>query len=158
MYIASMPNRKSPPTILPRESWREGARVKNRTLANITHWPAEQVAALEQVLKGRTSFGPPLPEAFTISRSRPHGHALAVLGTIRQLKLEHLLAPGPQRPLVLAMVAQRLLQPGSKLATARALRPETAHSSLGEQLGLAAADEDQLYAAMDWLCAAAAHH
>ena len=104
------------------------------------------------MLKGRTSFGPPLPEAFEITRSRPHGHALAVLGTIRQLKLEQLLASGPQRQLVVAMVAQRLLEPGSKLAAAaRALRPEIAHSSLGEQLGLAAVDEDQLYAAMDWL-------
>jgi transposase len=103
------------------------------------------------VLKGRTSFGPPLPKAFKITRSRPHGHALAVLGTIRQLKLEQLLAPGPQCQLVLAMVAQRLLEPGSKLATARALHPETAHSSLGEQLGLDAVDKDQLYAAMDWL-------
>jgi transposase len=151
MYIARVPNRKSHPTILLRESWREGARVKNRTLANLTHWPAEKIEALDQVLKGRTSFGPPLPEAFEITRSRPHGHALAVLGTIRQLKLEHLLAPGPQRPLVIAMVAQRLLEPGSKLATVRALHPETAHSSLGEQLGLEAVDKDQLYAAMDWL-------
>jgi transposase len=151
MYIARVPNRKSHPTILLRESWREGARVKNRTLANLTHWPAEKIEALEQVLKGRTSFGPPLPEAFEITRSRPHGHALAVLGTIRQLKLEHLLAPGPQRQLVIAMVAQRLLEPGSKLATVRALHPETAHSSLGEQLGLDAVDKDQLYATMDWL-------
>jgi hypothetical protein len=151
MYIARVPNRKSHPTILLRESWREGARVKNRTLANLTHWPVEKIEALDQVLKGRTSFGPPLPEAFEITRSRPHGHALAVLGTIRQLKLEQLLASGPQRQLVIAMVAQRLLEPGSKLATARALRPETAHSSLGEQLGLDAMDEDQLYAAMDWL-------
>src|ERR671934_227402 len=151
MYIARVPNRKSHPTILLRESWREGARVRNRTLANLTHWPAEKIEALDQVLKGRTSFGPPLPKAFTISRSRSHGHALAVLGTIRQLKLEQLLAPGPQRPLVIAMVAQRLLEPGSKLATARALRPETAHSSLGAQLGLDGVDKDQLYAAMDWL-------
>jgi Transposase DDE domain len=151
LYIARVPNRKSHPTILLRESWREGARVKNRTLANLTHWPAEKIEALDQVLKGRTSFGPPLPEAFEITRSRPHGHALAVLGTIRQLKLEQLLASGPQRQLVIAMVAQRLLEPGSKLATARALRPETAHSSRGEQLGLDAMDEDQLYAAMDWL-------
>src|SRR5919109_518460 len=151
MYIARVPNRKSHPTILLRESWREGARVKNRTLANLTHWPADKIEALEQVLKGHTNFGPPLAEAFTISRSRPHGHALAVLGTIRQLNLEQLLTPGPQRQLVIAMVAQRLLEPGSKLATARALRPETAHSSLGQQLGLGAVDEDQLYAAMDWL-------
>jgi transposase len=146
-----VPNRKSHPTILLRESWREGARVRNRTLANLTHWPADKIAALEQVLKGRTSFGPPLPEACEITRARPHGHALAVLGTIRQLKLEQLLAPGPQRPLVVALVAQRLLEPGSKLATVRALHPETAHSSLGEQLGLEAVDKDQLYAAMDWL-------
>jgi hypothetical protein len=110
MYIARVPNRKSHLTTLLRESWREGAWVKNRTLANLTHWPAKKIAALDQVLKGRTSFGPPLPKAFEITRSRPHGHTLAVLGTIRQLKLEQLLAPGPQRPLVIAMVAQRLLE------------------------------------------------
>ncbi len=151
MYAARVPNRKSPPTILLRESWREGLRVKNRTLANITRWPADKIAALDQVLKGRTSFGPPLAEAFAITRSRPHGHVAAVRGTIEQLKLEHLLAPGPQRQLVVAMIGQRLLEPGSKLATARALQTETAHSTLGEQLGLGAVDEDDLYAAMDWL-------
>jgi hypothetical protein len=71
MYIARVPSRKSPPTILLRQSWREGTRVKNRTLANLTRWPADKIEALEQVLKGRTSFSPPLAEAFTISRARP---------------------------------------------------------------------------------------
>ena len=151
MYVARVPNRNSPPAVLLRESWREGRSVKNRTLANLTHWPAEKIEALEQVLKGRTGFGPPLAEAFAVTRSLPHGHVAAVLGTIQQLKLEQLLAPGAQRKLVLAMISQRLLQPCSKLATARALRAETAHSTLGEQLGLGAVDEDQLYAAMDWL-------
>jgi hypothetical protein len=134
-----------------RESFREHGRVKNRTLANISHWPPAQVEALRQVLKGQTQVGPPLTEAFEVVRSLPHGHVAAVLGTLHRLKLDQLLKPGPERARVLALIAQRLLEPGSKLAAARALRSETAHSTLGAELGLEAIDEDQLYAALDWL-------
>src|SRR6266478_8437720 len=151
MYIAVVPNRNSPPAILLRESFREHGQVKNRTLANLSHWPPPQVEALRQVLKGETTLGPPLERAFAVVRSLPHGHVAAVLGTMRQLKLEQLLQPGPERARVLALIAQRVLEPASKLATARALRAETAHSTLGGELELAPVDEDDLYEALDWL-------
>ena len=151
MYIAVVPNRNSPPAILLRESFREHGQVKNRTLANLSHWPPPQVEALRQVLKGETTLGPPLERAFAVVRSLPHGHVAAVLGTMRQLKLEQLLQPGPERARVLALIAQRVLEPASKLATARALRAETAHSTLGGELELAPVDEDDLYRALDWL-------
>src|SRR6516225_132183 len=104
MYIAVVPNRNSPPAILLRESFREHGKVKNRTLANISHWPPAQIEALRQVLKGHTRVGPPLAEAFEVVRSLPHGHVAAVLGTLRRLKLEQLLEPGPERTRVLALV------------------------------------------------------
>ena len=151
MYIAVVPNRNSPPAILLRESFREHGKVKNRTLANISHWPPAQIEALRQVLKGQTNVAPPLAEAFEVVRSLPHGHVAAVLGMVRQLKLDQLLQPGPERARVLALIAQRVLEPGSKLAAARALRSETAHSTLGAELAVGAVDEDDLYAALDWL-------
>jgi len=153
MYIAVVPNRSSPPAVLLRESFRQKGQVKNRTLANLSHWPAEQVEALRQVLKGATSVGPALPQAFEIARSLPHGHVAAVVGTMRRLGMDTLLdrRPSRERALVLAMIAARLLEAGSKLATARALQAETRRSTLGEVWGLQQADEDDLYAAMDWL-------
>jgi transposase len=153
MYVAVVPNRNSPPAILLRESYRQQGRVKNRTLANLSHWPPEKIEALRQVLKGRGSVGPQLSEAFSITRSRPHGHVAAVLGTIERLGLPALLdrQNSPQRRRVLALIAAQILQPGSKLATARALNAETCRSSLGESLEVAGADENDLYAAMDWL-------
>jgi transposase len=151
MYIAVVPNRNSPPAILLRESFREQGKVKNRTLANISHWPPAQIEALRQVLKGNTRVGPALAEAFEVVRSLPHGHVAAVLATLRRLKLDQLLQPGPERTRVLALIVQRVVEAGSKLATARALRSETAHSTLGAELGVEAVDEDDLYAALDWL-------
>jgi hypothetical protein len=152
MYVTRVPNRGSPPAVLLRESYREEGKVRNRTLANLSRWPAEKVEALERALKGL----PPrvaLAEAFQIARSRPHGHVAAVLGTARRLGLEELIDAVPSRPrdLALALVVARVLAPASKLATARGLRSETASSSLGEVLGVAGADEDDLYDAMDWL-------
>jgi hypothetical protein len=151
MYVARVPNRNSPPAFLLREAWREGGKVKNRTLANISHWPPEQIEALRQVLKGNTKPTANPQGAFEIVRSRPHGHVAAVLAMMRQLKLDQLLQDEPPRARVLALIAQRVLQPASKLATARALRRETAHSTLGEELGVEAVDEDDLYEALDWL-------
>src|SRR5260370_33411438 len=92
-----------------------------------------------------------LQQAFEIVRSLPHGNVAAVLGIMDRLKLDQLLEPGPQRAPVLALIAQRVLQPGSKLAAARALRAQTAHSTLGEELGVGRADEADLYQALDWL-------
>lgn len=151
MYVAIVPNRNSPPAVLLREAFREDGKVKNRTLANISHWPHEQIEALRQVLKGNTTVGPRLQDAFEVVRSLPHGHVVAVLGMMRQLQLDQLLEPAPQRARILALIAQRVLQPGSKLAAARALRSDTAHSTLGQELGVGAVDEDDLYEALDWL-------
>jgi transposase len=154
MYVARVPNRGSPPAILLRESYREGGTVKNRTLANLSRWPEHKVDELSRVLKGL----PPkveLTDAFEITRSLPHGHVAAVLGTARRLGIEELIDPVParRRDLVLAMLIAQVIAPGSKLAFARGLRAETATSSLGEVLGVSACDEDDLYAAMDWVLA-----
>jgi hypothetical protein len=151
MYVTRVPNRGSPPAVLLRESYRQGGRVKNRTLANLSSWPEAKVEALSRALKGLPSAG--LEGAFGISRSLPHGHVAAVLGTIRSLGLEQVIGPAGsrRRDLVTAMVTAAVLDGSSKLATARGLRAQTAASSLGEVLGLGSCDEDDLYAAMDWL-------
>jgi Transposase DDE domain len=153
MYVVRVPNRRSPPAILLRESYREAGKVKNRTLANLSSWPEAKVEALARVLKGQPPPAAALDEAFEITRSLPHGHVAAVLGTARQLGLEELIDPVPSRhrDLVTAMTAAQVIAPGSKLAIARGLREETAGTSLGEVLGLGCCDEDDLYAAMDYL-------
>jgi hypothetical protein len=151
MYITRVPNRDSPPAVLLRESYREGGKVKNRTLANLSSWPEAKVEALSRALKGLPPAG--LEGMVEVTRSLPHGHVAAVLGTVRDLGLEELIDPvGPrQRDLVTAMAVAQVTAPGSKLAIARGLRAETAASSLGEVLHLGGCDEDDLYAAMDWL-------
>src|SRR5580704_6726302 len=153
MYVAVVPNRNSPPAILLRESFRENGKVHNRTIANLSHWPPDKVDALRAVLKGATALGAPLPQAFDIVRSRPHGHVAAVLGTMRKLHLDRLFDKHADRnrDLVLAMIAARVLEPASKLATSRALHPDTLSSTLGELLHLDSVTEDELYEAMDWL-------
>jgi transposase len=153
MYVAVVPNRNSPPAVLLRESFRQDGTVRNRTIANLSHWPPPQVDSLRQVLKGDYSQMPALASSFDIVRSRPHGHVAAVLATMQRLGLETILSPEPCRPrsAVAALIAARILEPGSKLATSRALREETCHSSLGEVLQLGAVNEDDLYASMDWL-------
>jgi len=154
MYVARIPNRGSPPAILLRESYREGGKVRNRTLANLSHWPEHRVDALARTLKG-LSPKLDLSDAFEITRSLPHGHVAAVLGTARRLGIDDLLdsAPSRHRDLVMAMLVAQVIAPSSKLATARGLRTETATSSLGQVLGVSACDEDDLYAAMDWALA-----
>jgi hypothetical protein len=154
MYVAVVPNRGSPPAILLRQSYREGGKVKNRTLANLSSWPEAKVDDLRRVLKGQTAKRD-LSEAFEIVRSLPHGHVAAVLGTARRLDVEELIDPTPsrRRDLVVAMLVAQVIAPGSKLAFARGLRSETATSSLGQILGVAGCDEDDLYAAMDWVLA-----
>ena len=153
MYVARVPNRGSPPAILLRESYREAGKVKNRTLANLSAWPEAKVDALSRVLKGQPPPAADLDGAFEITRSLPHGHVAAVLGTARQLGLEDLIDPEPSRhrDLVTAMAVAQVIAPDSKLAIARGLREETAASSLGEVLHLGSCDEDDLYAAMDYL-------
>ena len=151
MYIENVPNRNSPPAILLREGWREGKRVRKRTIANLTAWPAEKIDTLRRLLKNEPLVG--RDDAFDIVRSLPHGHVAAVLGSLKKLRLDRTIAgsPSPQRERVLALIAARILDPGSKLATARGLAEATARDSLAETLGLGDIDEDDLYAAMDWL-------
>jgi hypothetical protein len=153
MYVVRVPNRGSPPAILLRESYREAGKVKNRTLANLSSWPEAKVEALARVLKGQPPPAAGLDGAFEITRSLPHGHVAAVLGTARRLGLDELVDPVPSRmrDLVVAMAVAQVIAPDSKLAIARGLREETAASSLGEVLGVGSCDEDDLYAAMDYL-------
>jgi hypothetical protein len=152
MYIEAVPNRNSPPAILLRESYREGGKVKKRTLCNLSGWPKDLVDGFKTLLKGGTAV-PAGPGAFTIRRALPHGHVAAVLGTLRRIGLDRILGPAGNRcrDLVVAMVVSRVTAPTSKLATAKALSPDTAASSLGEVLGLGAVGEDDLYTALDWL-------
>ena len=151
MYIETVPNRNSPPAILLREGWRENGKVRKRTLANLSKWPKGKIDTLRRLLKDEPLVG--RDDAFDIVRSLPHGHVAAVLGTLRTLRLDRLIDPAqsPQRERVLAMVAARILDPGSKLATARGLAEASARDSLAETLGLGPLDEDDLYASMDWL-------
>lgn len=151
MYIDVVPNRSSPPAVLLRQAIREGSKIRKVTLANLSDWPQEQVSSLRLLLKGESLV--PLNQAFTITRSLPHGHVAAALGTLRRLGLEHILDREScrERDLVVAMIVARILEPASKLATVRGLEAETASSSLGSRLGLEAVSEDELYRAMDWL-------
>ena len=136
-----------------RRTYRQDGKVKHETLGNLSRLPAATIALIRRAVRGDVLVGP--DDAFDVIRSRPHGHVAAVVGTARKLGLPALLATSPsrERDLVEALIAARLLDPCSKLATARALGVETAESSLGESLGVADADEDALYAALDWLLA-----
>jgi Transposase DDE domain len=150
MYIENVPNRDSPPAVLLRESYREDGKVKKRTLLNLSQWPGELVEGLRILLKG----GHAVPgEGLTIHRSLPHGHVAAVLGTVRRIGLDKLLGRSQPRlrDLVLALLVSRIVHPASKLATARDLDLATASTSLGRVLDLGSVDEDELYAALDWL-------
>ena len=151
MYIEKVPNRNSPPAILLREGWREGNKTRKRTIANLSSWPAYKVEMLRRLLRDETLVV--VGEGFQIVRSLPHGHVAAALGTLRRVELDKLIAskPNAKRQLVLAMIVARMIEPSSKLATARGFGEQTASSSLGQVLGIETADEDDLYEAMDWL-------
>ena len=151
MYIEKVPNRNSPPAILLREGWRDGDKTRKRTLANLSSWPEHKVEMLRRLLRGETLVS--VGEGFQIIRSLPHGHVAAVLGTIGKLGLDKLIysKSHAQRQLVLAIIMARIIEPSSKLATARGFGEQTASSSLGQALGIQTADEDDLYEAMDWL-------
>ena len=151
MYIETVPNRGSPPAILLRESYREGGKVKKRTLLNLTNFPPHIVAGLRTLLKGGR-VAPDAADPIVIRRALPHGHVAAVLGVLRQSGLDRLLGgAGRIRDLVAAMIVMRLIHPASKLATARMLDGDTAASSLGAVLALGPVDENELYAALDGL-------
>ena len=153
MYIERVPNRNSRPAILLREGWREGKKTCKRTIANLTHWPEEKVEALRLLLKGEPMVS--AREAFVVERTVPHGHVEAVLGTIKRIELDSIIYAKRcrQRDLVIAMIAERLIRPCSKLATTRFWHTTT----LAEELGVFDADEDDLYDAMDWLLARQGH-
>ena len=152
MYVATVPNRGSPPAILLRESYRQGGRVKTRTLKNLSDWPAERIDLLRAVLRGDQLV--PAGEGVAIKQALPHGHVVAALETARRMGLDRLLPrQGPQRrrDLALALIIARLLEPAAKLATARALDPATASHSMGAVLDLGPVAARETYSALDWL-------
>jgi len=134
-------------TTLLRRSYREGGKVKKETLANLSHLPEEAIAAVRRVLGGEALAA--AGDEFRVERSLPAGHVQAALVMARRLGLARLLdrEPSRERDLCMAMICQRVIAPGSKLATARALGQTT----LASELGIQGADEDDLYAALDWL-------
>jgi transposase len=147
MYIDEVPNRNSNPAILLREGWREGRKTRQRTLANLSHWPPEKIEALRRLLRGEQMV--PADEFFTVEQTTPHGHVDAVLYMIRKLEVDTIIGSKPcrERNLVIAMIAERLIHPCSKLATTRLWHTTT----LAEELDVQDADVDELYEAMDWL-------
>jgi hypothetical protein len=151
MYVAVVPNRSSRPAILLRESYRDGAKVKNRTLANLSDWAPERIETLRAALRGDKLV--PAAEGMEIVRALPHGHVAAALGVARRIGLDKLLPKRPERQhnLALALIVARLIDPAAKLATARALDQTTATHSLGVTLGLGEVKAREVYAALDWL-------
>jgi len=147
MYIATVPNRRSPPAILLREGYRQGGKVKNRTLANLSTWPGPKIDLLRRLLRDEPLA--PVDTLFEVVGSTHHGHVQAVRTTMQRLGFDGLIAsrPSRERDLVVAMVTARILEPDSKLATTRWWHATT----LPADLGVSDADEDALYEAMDWL-------
>ncbi len=147
MYIDIVPNRKSPPAVLLRESHCVKGKTVKKTIANLSKCPPDVIEVLRLALKGVELA--PKDEIIAIERSLPHGHVQAVLGVMRKLGIDNLLSSQPckQRDLVMAMMAQRLLKPCSKLATSRSWSAST----LSQELNIADADENDLYEALDWL-------
>lgn len=147
MYIETIPNRKSPPAVLLRESRRVNGKIVKTTLANLTACPPEAIDALRLALRGVELV--PKEEAFAVERATPHGHVRAVLGTMRKLHMDTLVSSRPCREqrLVLAMIAQRLLEPSSKLAATRLWH----NTTLAKELDVEDADANDLYRALDWL-------
>ena len=153
MYVATIPNRGSPPAILLRESYREAGKTKNRTLANLSDWPSERIELFRALLRG-DKLARVGDNGFEIRRSLPHGHVLAALTVARRIGLDDLLprrAPQRRRDLALALIVARLLDPAAKLATARMLDRATASHSLGETLGLGNVTARETYTTLDWL-------
>jgi transposase len=149
MFIDTVPNRTSPPAILLRESWREGQKTHKRTLANLSHWPAQKIEQLRRVLQDEPLVAP--DALFTVERSVPHGHVEAVLQVMRRLDLDTVIAAkrSRERDLIVALLVERLIHPCSKLATTRVWQTTT----LGETFGVQDTDVDEVYAALDWLLA-----
>ena len=151
-HVDSIPNRSSPPAILLRQAWREGKRIRRRTIANLSKLPPALIEGIRTVVRGGVAFES-LDRAVSIRRALPHGHVAAILGTCQKLGLERILHRNPsrRRDLALAAVAARVHAPDSKLATARRLSPETADSSLGPLLGLGKVHGNEVLDMLDWL-------
>jgi len=147
MHVETVPNRGSHPTILLRQSYREGNRVRKRTIANLTPLPPDVIEILRRALRGEKLV--PCDQLFAIERSIPHGHVKAILGTIRKIGLDTIMASkrSRERDVVVAMIAERLLHGRSKLASTRLWHTTT----VAEELSVQDADVDELYEAMDWL-------
>jgi hypothetical protein len=147
MYIDIVPNRNSPPAVLLREAFREGKKTHKRTLANLSDWPEEKIDAFRRLLRDERLVS--AQDLLATEKSLPHGHVEAILEMIGRLKLDRLISAQPcrERDLVLAMIVERLIDPCSKLATTRQWHTTT----LAQEMGVAKATEDDLYAAMDWL-------
>src|SRR6476660_6093101 len=142
MYVEVIPNHSSPPALLLRESYRDGDKIRKRTLANLSSWPAAKIEALRRVLRNDPVAAPMDPQRLRVVRSFPHGHVAAALGLLGKLRLDRILSQSGRQParqvaLTIAMIVARLIDPASKLATARSLDGETATCSLS--------------AALDWL-------
>lgn len=148
MFIATIPNRNSPPAILLRETYREHGKVKSRTLANLSMLPPHAIDALRLSLKGER-LAPLNSESLHIIDSPQHGQVRAVLDTMKRLKIAGLIhaRPSPQRDLAVAMIAARVIEPHTKLATVRWWHTTT----LPSLMGVSECDEDDLYAGLDWL-------
>jgi hypothetical protein len=147
MYIETVPNRNSPPAILLREGQRQGKKIHKRTLANLSAWPQEKIETFRRLLRDEPLVSP--QDLLATQKTLPHGHVDAILMAIRKLGLDSMISSKrcPERDLVLAMIVERWLDPGSKLATTRQWHSTT----LAEELGVGEATEEDLYAAMDWL-------
>lgn len=147
MYVDEVKNRNGVTTTLVRESYREDGQVKKRTVANISHLPAFIRESIRQQLKGQTYVS--VSDAFSVLESKQHGHVEAVMTAMKRLKVAQLIdrKPSRERDLVLGMIAARIIDPGSKLATTQSWKS----TSLPRTLGLEDATEDHLYHAMDWL-------
>ncbi len=147
MYIDTVPNRNSPPAILLREAWRDGNKTRKRTVANLSDWPTEKIETFRRLLRDERLVSP--QDLFTTQKAIPHGQVQAILEMIGRLELDRLISAQRcrERDLVVAMIAQRLIFPTSKLATTQHWHTTT----LAEELGVGDATEDDLYEAMDWL-------
>ncbi len=151
-HVETIPNRGSRPTVLVREAWREDGRLRKRTVANLTRLPPHVVDGVRALFRGGVAVARP-GDAFAIRRALPHGHVAAVPGTMRRLGLVRILGRGAHRmrDLAVAAVVARVVDPASRPATARALDPETASTSLGTVLGPGPVTGNEMLGMLDWL-------
>lgn len=151
-HVEVIPNRKSPPAILFREAWREGKKIRRRTISNLTGMPQVIIDGIRAMLKGGVVCRD-ITDAFPIKRTLPHGHVAAVLATAKKLGFDRILhrRSSRMRELALGAIVMRVLYPGSKLATSRGLSAETAGTTLGTIMGLGEVTGNETLSMLDWL-------